>query len=183
MSVSLRRLIVAALAVLSVLAPAVARIVSPENAVKAAFVYNFAKFVDWPAAAFADRDAVLNLCILGRDGLADALKGLDGKTVGDRRIAILRLESGDAVNCHMVYVGRSEVAALDAVVKRISRRHVLTIANTPSFATRGGIINLYTAGDRVHFEINVAAARRAGLRLSARLLELAKIVVDPRDTQ
>jgi len=148
-----------------------------EYRVKAAFLYNFAKFTEWPASSFADPNAPLRICIYGEDPFGAALEGLSGKTVQGRRVEIARpgeLSAGDA--CHLLFISDSEAPNLVRILAELRRRPVLTVADMPGFTDAGGIINLkINDEEKIRFEINLAKARLAGLRLSAKLLSLAEI--------
>lgn len=151
-----------------------------EYRIKAAFLYNFAKFTRWPAASFAAPDAPLRICVYGEDPFGPTLESIAGKTVQGRPVAVARpsdLSAGDA--CHMLFVSESEAANLGRILAALQRRPILTVADMPGFAAAGGIINLkINEEERIRFEINVARARLAGLRLSAKLLSLAEIAQD-----
>lgn len=152
-----------------------------EYQVKAAFLYNFAKFVEWPAAPAGPSPDRLALCIIGQDPFGDVLDQLTkGKTVNGRELVVRRLTgSEEAQGCQMVFIAASERRRIPAILEGLRRADVLTVGETESFAQLGGVINFVRQGDRVHFEINLDAAERAGLRISSKLLSLAKIVRDP----
>ena len=157
--------------------PVQAQSSSSENAVKAAFIYNFAKFVDWRPEAFVNDDTPFTICIWGTDSLKGALALLADKTVRRRPIRVRHLPSdATARGCQIVYVSRSATRNLRTSLRRVSGTHILTIGDTPHFAERGGIINLLRRGDRIGFAINLEAARASELAISAKLLRLAKIV-------
>lgn len=145
--------------------------------VKAAFVYNFIRYVEWPARAFRAADDAITLCIVGSDEAAEATAGLDGKTVRGRRIAVKRVNSAAGIEkCQILFVGRSAKAHARAIVGAVRGLPVLTVADIPGFARSGGAINFVLAEQRIAFEINQTAAERTGLRLSSRLLKMARIV-------
>jgi hypothetical protein len=148
-----------------------------ETAVKAAYVYNFAKFTEWPAGALSAAGGELRLCLVGNDELADALEGIAGKPIGNRRLSVVRAASVGALEgCQMVYVATSEAPRVATLVARLAGRPVLSVGDLSGFAAAGGMIGLVRAGDRVRFEINRGAAERAGLRISSKLLGLAAVV-------
>jgi hypothetical protein len=151
----------------------------PEYLVKAAFLYNFAKFTEWPATAFAGPRAPLRLCVLGADPFGPALESIAGKKVKDRTIVTSRFERADGVEgCHVLFVSASEGERLDGILRSLRDEPVLTVADVPGFARSGGIVNLKTVENKVRFEINLHAGQRAGLRFSSQLLKLAEIVED-----
>lgn len=146
-----------------------------EAEVKAAFVFNFIKFVDWPPSAFQSREDPVLLTILGNDPIGAALSSLDGKLVAGRRVVVRRVPSlSGTERCHVLFVGASEKAALAAVLRGAQRWPVLTVADFEGFPGKGGMIGFVRHNDRVGFEINEEAARRVGLTVSAKLLYLGK---------
>ena len=150
---------------------------SREYLVKAAFLYNFAKFTVWPAKVFADAETPLRLCLLGKDPFQGALDSLAGKTVRKRKLEIHRLTKTSGLGkCHLLFVSASENKRLATILKILRGMPVLAIGDMPNFAHSGGIINLKTVRNKVRFEINVDAAKRAHLKFSSKLLRLAEIV-------
>ncbi len=150
---------------------------SREYRIKAAFLYNFAKFTVWPAAAFADAKAPLRLCVLGKDPFHGALAALEGRTVKNRPIVASRLESTEASEtCHLLFVSASEHGRLATILESLRGMPVLAIGDTPGFARSGGTIRLKIVGNKVRFEINVRAAQHAKLKIDSRLLRLGRIV-------
>ena len=141
--------------------------------VNAAFLYNFAKFVEWPAQAFATPSAPLTLCVLGVDPfgavLDDTLRGqlVAGRTISVRRLA--QVEPG----CHLLFIGGSERNRLSLLTGQLRRASVLTVSEEPGFNESGGMIELFTDRDGVQFNISPKAVERSGLRASARLIALA----------
>jgi hypothetical protein len=150
---------------------------APEYAVKAAFLFNFAKFVEWPDDAFADRSSPLVLCVIGEDPFGDALKSLKGKTVNGRHLAIRYMTTIEELDrCHLLFVCPSEKPVLPKILQTTKGRSILTVGDMGGFAQDGGIINLVKEENRVGIEINLEAAQRSRLKISSKLLALAKIV-------
>ena len=148
-----------------------------EYLIKAVFLYNFAKFTTWPAESFPDPQAPLRLCILGEDAFGAAMESIDGKSIKQRPLAVIRIaQVSDAVRCHILFISTSEEERLRAILDDLRERPILTIADMPDFARAGGTINLKTVEDRIRFDINVDAANAADLRLSSKLLRLGNIV-------
>jgi hypothetical protein len=148
-----------------------------EYEVKAAFVYNFIKFVEWPSHSFTAEDSPFVVGVLGQDPMNDALESLRGKTAQGRKLAVKRFNRmGDLDRCHVLYVGRSEKEQIAAVLKATTNLNVLTVADMKGFAQAGGVVNFITQENRISFEINVGTAERAGLKVSSKLLKLARIV-------
>jgi hypothetical protein len=145
--------------------------------VKAAFLYNFTKFVEWPANAFKDAGDPVTLCILGSDPFGDALDSIKDKTVGGRKFAVRKSLNPESLKgCHIIFVSESERENLPAILIAVRNQHALTVGDMPGFAESGGVINLFIFENKIRFEINVDAAQRTGLTISSQLLKLARIV-------
>jgi hypothetical protein len=150
---------------------------SREYALKAAFLFNFIKFVRWPETAFETPGEPLSLCILGEDPFGDALKSLVDKEVHNRPLAVhTRAAAGSPSACQVVFISREESPDLASVLSQMAGKPVLTVGETPGFAEKGGVINFFTQDQKLRFEINMDAARNAGLEISSNLLKLARIV-------
>lgn len=152
-------------------------VASTEYQVKAAFLYNFAKFVEWPPEALPEgRPFVIG--ILGQDPFGSALdEAAAGRTIRERRIAVRRLSKLDeAADSHILFISESEGEALPRILKRLGSAPVLTVSDLPRFAEQGGMVQLVMEQSRVRFAINVASVERAGLKPSSQLLKLARIV-------
>jgi hypothetical protein len=152
-----------------------------EYQVKAAFLYNFAKFVEWPPSAFGDPKQPLDICVYGHDPFGTALEdALLGKAIGDRRVGLGRaMQFRDLAGCHVVFVSASAHESAADLANRLKGRAVLLVGESEGFAASGGAIQFTIEDNRVHFVINPDAADRAGLKISSKLLALAKIVHDP----
>ncbi len=147
-----------------------------EYAIKAGFLYNFTKFVDWPADAFKDAQSPLVVCIIGKDPFGNKLDVLENKTISGRKVIVRRLAAFDNTEkCQVVFIGRSENDQAPAILKAARTRNILAISETPNFCSSGGMINLFLEGDKVRFEINIRNAEKARLKISSQLLNLAKI--------
>lgn len=155
---------------------------SAEYLIKAGYVYNFAKLVEWPSAARrTDRPMVIG--VLGNDAFAAVLaRVVDGKTIDGRPFVVKQLRISDFRNCgcQILFLGAGESARTDDVIQFQNAASVLTIAEGPEFATRGGVIALALEDSRVRFTVNIDAAARASLNISSRLLTLAHIVHSTR---
>ncbi len=148
-----------------------------EDEVKAAFVYNFAKFVEWPGDKISGQ---VNLCILGESPLGfSALKAIDGRTVQDRPLVTKLLSKPDELkDCHIVFIAASERNKTAQLLKAAHQHHALTVRDIEGFAETGGIIGLIKTGEKIRFEINLLAAKEAGVVISSRLLSLALAIYD-----
>lgn len=151
-----------------------------EYAVKAAFLYNFAKFVEWPADAFRGPREPMTLCVLGEDPLAGEIEQtVGGKTAMGRQIVVRRFtQLAGLEECRILFVSSSEETRFSQVLAAVGNRAVLTVGEEEGFARAGGIISFVVRQNRVRFQIDRAAAARARLNISSRLLELAETVTD-----
>ncbi len=147
-----------------------------ERLLKAAYIYNFAKFTRWPGSE-GGAGSSLHLCLIGEDPLAVELERLSGKRVGEKRLEIKRIAQAAAPGeCHILYVARSLQHGFQQYVTAQASTGVLTVSEISGFARAGGVIELFPEGDRVRFLVNLDAAQGAGLLLSSRLLNLARIL-------
>jgi hypothetical protein len=155
-------------------APGTARAqVASEYDVKAAFLYNFTKFVEWPSAAFDERSD-FQLCVLGEDPFGRSLKVVENEKVAGRGITLLRTPKlEEAEGCHILFISRSERSRISQILLDLGTAPVLTVADTDGFLSHGGIINFKLEGSKVRFEINQEAAERVGIKISSKLLRLA----------
>jgi YfiR/HmsC-like len=149
-----------------------------ENALKAAFVYNFAKFTDWPEELWS-KTTQLRVCVSpGNEGFSKAVMALDAKPpVRGKPVEMRPLtRPEDAAGCQiLVLTGREGLAPW---LRGVRNAPVLTVGEAEGFAAGGGVIGLFTEGDKLRFEINQEAAQRAGLKLSSQVLKLARLVTD-----
>ncbi|MCK9199662.1 MAG: YfiR family protein [Gallionella sp.] len=146
-----------------------------EYEVKAAFIHNIAKFVEWPAASPVSGSA--RLCVAGKDPFGGALDALQGKRIGELSWEIVRVDVGASLKkCRVLFIATSERSRFGQVLEGVANSPVLTVGDTEGYAEQGVMVNLYQEGSNVRFEINLEAVRRAGLRVSSRLLSLARVV-------
>ncbi|HEX7830133.1 MAG TPA: YfiR family protein [Thermoanaerobaculia bacterium] len=154
-----------------------------EYRVKAAFLYKFATYIRWPAATSGTPATTFVIGILGSDPFGASLDDVvRDQTVQGRAIRITRLtRQEDALACDLVFVASSEEANLGKILAFLKEAPVLTVSDVDQFAEKGGMIGLVTTDDnRIRFDINKAVLERAGLKASSQLLQLARIVDDPR---
>ena len=149
--------------------------VHDEYQVKADCLYNFAKFVEWPAQAFPDNRAPVIIGVVGEDPFGSKIEqAINGKFANGRRMGVKRFPNLKSLTfCHILFIGSSEKNNLQQVIAAAGAG-ALTVGETERFTQDGGIINFAIVGSKVHFEINQAAAERAGLRISAKLLSLSR---------
>lgn len=153
-----------------------------EYEVKAAFIYNFARYVEWPSSAFAGPTDPIRLCILGDDPFGEIVdRTLRGKTVAQHPFVVLRIEEIEKTRgCHIVFVSRAESERLGAVLAAVHGRPVMTIVDVEGAVQRGAILNFVLRDGRVRFAVNTGSAQRSGLSLSSQLVKLAIAVArDP----
>jgi hypothetical protein len=154
---------------------------SSEYLIKAGFIYNFAKLVEWPTASFAQPDSPIVIGILGEDPFGATLDRIVAdKKINGRGLAVKRLkwskDSKDLKDCNILFVSTSEKEHIESVIETMKGLPILTIGDAPGFAKRGGVMNFVLEDNKVRFEVNVEAAKHADLTISSRLLTLAKIV-------
>jgi hypothetical protein len=148
-----------------------------EYAVKATYLFNFARFVEWPASLAASRDA-FSICVLGEDPFGRSLDAIlagekiAGKSVVSRRIS----KPQDAAACRIVFISSSEDARLKDLLAALGKVGTLTVSDIPRFSSRGGMIGFISEGNRVRFEVNLTCAQDAGLTMSSELLKVAVAV-------
>jgi hypothetical protein len=144
---------------------------------KAAFVFNFAKFTRWPESTWSNQGDTFRLCIIGDDELAGVLKQLSGRTIQGKEVYILALATEQSPDdCHILHVAESERERVGEILGSVKGKAILTVSDLPGFARQGGMIEMFQTQERVRFHINETNARRVGLVLNSRLLDLADIV-------
>jgi hypothetical protein len=151
-----------------------------EYELKAAMLYNLTHFVEWPASAYPDPQAPLLLCILGKDPFGSILTStLLKKTVNGRPVLLLHPQNDKEVRgCHVLYISSSERKTIAQIFSTLNGSSILTVGEMTQFAAHGGMIQFSLEDQQVHFDINLDATSRAGLKISSKLLQLARIVKD-----
>jgi hypothetical protein len=149
-----------------------------EYELKAAFLYNFIKFTEWPPEEIAKSDQPFVIGVLGKDPFGAALdKVVEGETIFRKPIVTKRFSRlEDAAGVHVLFISSSEGNNLPAILRALDSYSILTVSEIDNFAQRGGVINLKKENERIVFEINIDAAKHAGLSMNAQLLKLAKVV-------
>jgi hypothetical protein len=149
-----------------------------EYQLKAAYLYNLAKFVEWPAASFkSDKDPIV-VCMLGQNRVADALEpALRGKAAGGRPFIIRPVsDAQQASGCQILFVSSSERSRWKSIHLEVSMDGVLTVGEADTFLAEGGIVNFKLDDGKIRIQINVEAAAQKHLQISSKLLSLAEIV-------
>jgi hypothetical protein len=147
-----------------------------EQEVKAAYLYNFAKYVEWPTSAAPEPQWVIG--VLGDAEFGGVLeKMLSGKSVRERPVVARRLQDPqEAAQVHILFIAAAEEPRLPAILKSLEASRALTVSDIDGFAEKGGMIGFRMDGKKVRFDISPQAATRAGLRISSQLLALARVV-------
>jgi len=146
----------------------------PEYRIKAAFLFNFMAYTEWPAEV----GSTLNLCVYGADPFGHDIDELQGKAVGSRAVAVQRRAEGESTDtCQIVFISSAAIDSLPRVLASVRDRAVLTVADSAGAARRGVAINMTVQQGRVSFEANLPAARSGRLQLSSKLLRLATEVI------
>jgi hypothetical protein len=149
----------------------------PEYELKAGFLYNFAKYVEWPAKAFKDKDSPIVIAVIGKDPFGEHLeKTLKDRQAQNRRFTIERYADVDELQpCHILFIPRTEKGR-EEIFKKIEGWPTLTVGEAEGFAVRGGAVNILIEKDRPILEINPEVVERSKLVVQARLLKLATLV-------
>jgi hypothetical protein len=149
-----------------------------EYDLKAAFLFNFAHFIEWPADTFASPNTPIIIGVLGDDPFGPILdKIVEGETVQNRKLVIKRSRQVDDLkDCQVLFISKSEKDRVPQILASLDDASVFTVGEMEGFAQHGGVTNFFLQGKRVRFEINLEAARRRGLKISAQLLDLGSEV-------
>ncbi|MGB5339558.1 MAG: YfiR family protein [Gammaproteobacteria bacterium] len=174
-----RCLVPAILVALLFCAPAFSKaadVLVTEYRIKAAFLYNFTRFVDWPKQATSNND-IFSLCILGTDVFGEYLTPLESKAVNGQALRIRRIEDAAAAgNCQLVFISESSAGDMKNILSKLGKLPVLTVSDADNFTELGGIIQFRLIDNKVRFDVNIDAADNAGLNISSKLLSLANAV-------
>lgn len=147
--------------------------------VKAAYLYNFAKLVEWPAADFASPDAPIRFCVLDDPAFEVELNRIiTGKNISGRPLTVVAVRDAEkSRSCQLLFINSSHDKHLQQILESLQNTSVLTVGESKGFVEQGGIINFINQNDRVQFQVNDKAARQAGIHISSRLLVVAKLVI------
>ncbi len=145
--------------------------------VKAAYLYNFGRFIEWPRVVTA-KSGPFTVCVLGQDPFGSTLDAtMAGETIAGRNVVAKRISTPEeSVNCQILFLSAAEAGRLNKIVEGLDKAAVLTVSDMPQFAQRGGMIQFVLEGNRVRFEVNLIATQHAGLTLSSDLLRVATAV-------
>lgn len=173
----MKRVLGATFSILLSILPSTAQDRPVEYQVKAAFLYNFAKFTDWPDEAFPSKDSAFTICLTDDPFHGAVERTVQGEMWNGRPLSVKQIDSGsDVRGCQVVFISQSAAQKGKEILMAAATAPVLTVGETADFIDAGGIIRFTESGHRIRFEINPDAADRASLRVSSRLLRLADIV-------
>ena len=147
--------------------------VNSESQLKAAFLVNFLKYVEWPAPR-----TTTNLCLFGRDSLGPYLAAYEGKHIGGRELRIRKVSSPEQIaDCQQLFISETEEARFAVVMRWVDKQAILTISDAEAFTREGGAIALVRSEGRLQFDVNADALARAGLRANPQMLRLARQII------
>lgn len=151
--------------------------------VKAAYLYNFGRFVEWPGKVAAAQGGSFTVCVLGQDPFGPRLDAtLAGETIGGKTIVAKRISSAEeSGNCQIIFLSLADDSRLNKIIADLDKKAVLTVSDMPQFVKRGGMIQFVAEGKKVRFEVNLTATQHAGLTLSSELLKVATAVRKDRE--
>lgn len=150
-----------------------------EYQVKAVYLYNFGRFVQWPPNVTANNDSTFTICVLGQDPFGPILDAtfagdsIDGKPVVTRRLS----KPQEAADCRILFINSTERKHLQEILVALDEKAILTVSDMPDFSRQGGMIQFVFDGERVRFEVNLASTKNARLTLSSELLKVARTVI------
>ncbi len=148
-----------------------------ERLLKAAYIYNFAKFTRWPESVFKHRDSPLHLCTIGQNSLSTDLQHLEGKKIKGHMLTVTAIKKArEAKDCQALYIATNNSLNYRHILATIKNWPILTISEASYFARNGGVIQFYRKKGKTHLIINLNAAHKARLEISSRLLILAEII-------
>jgi hypothetical protein len=152
--------------------------ISLEQQVKAVFLFNFAQFVEWPATTFLSPSSPIVIGILGKDPFGSFLQEtIDNEQVNGRPLIIQRYSSvAEVKGCHILFIHASVAPKLDAILKALKGKQVLTVSDLNNFAKQGGMVRFVKESNKVKLRINVNAAKAEGITISSKILRLSEIV-------
>jgi len=152
---------------------------APETSVKAAFLYKFAGYIEWPEKAFAAAEAPFVIGVLGSDDVAaDLGRIVPGRSIAGHPVVVRRLKEGEPLRgVHLLFVGKDESARLSAILKAAQQQGVLAVTESERGLEAGSAINFVVSEDRVGFEVSLEAAEKSGHRISSRMLAVARRVL------
>jgi hypothetical protein len=149
-----------------------------EDQVKAAFLFNFVRYVEWPDEVFDQSESKVKICMFEAEAFGSVVSQIvSGKSVGDRKLEVESIENLEEVEgCHLLYLGSQTGEKHLELTSMLASAPIFTVSDSAGFAERGGMANFFRADNKMRFEMNPTAAKEARLKISSRLLRLARIV-------
>lgn len=183
---SLRPLLIAVAAACAFLANLVLHAQNPrptDYQVKATYLYNFGRFIEWPEKLAAAQGGSFTVCVLGQDPFGPSLDAtLAGETIGGKTVVAKRISSAEeSGDCQILFLSLTDDNRLNKIIADLDKKAVLTVSDMSQFVKRGGMIQFVLEGKKVRFEVNLTATQHAGLTLSSELLKVATAVKRDRD--
>jgi hypothetical protein len=183
---SLRPLLIAVAAACAFLAIPVLHAQNPrptDYQVKATYLYNFGRFIEWPGKVAAAQGGSFTVCVLGQDPFGPSLDAtLAGETIGGKTVVAKRISSAEeSGDCQILFLSLTDDSRLNKIIADLDKKAVLTVSDMSQFVKRGGMIQFVLEGKKVRFEVNLTATQHAGLTLSSELLKVATAVKRDRD--
>jgi uncharacterized protein DUF4154 len=177
------RCIILGLLLISNLTLAAQTPITREFQLKAVFLFNFTQFVEWPASSFSTDRAPLVIGILGKNPFGAYLEEIvSGEKTNGHAITVQYYSDMEEIKtCHILFINMAEEKKVKRIVEGLKGRDILTVGDEPDFSEQGGMIRLFTRENKIKFQVNLEAAKAAGLVLSSKLLRLADIYVPPKN--
>jgi hypothetical protein len=147
-----------------------------EYQIKAGFLFQFTKFIDWPEESIPQ--STLTLCVLGKDPFGPVLDQLQGETVKGRSVEIQRVGMGNIDRCQLLFVSPSEESRMPGILNAVKGKNILTVGEASRFLDQGGMIRFFIQDNKIRFEINNKEAQDSGLKISSKLLKIASRVME-----
>lgn len=148
--------------------------------VKAAFLVNFPKYVDWPASGFANSNSPITVAVFGDDNVANEFQNMihDGLVISGHPVVLKRIQNEAEItaDCHILFIAASEQSRSAAILEKLKGSAVLTVGESANFLDQGGMVNLIPKNRKIRLQVNLTAASQAHLRISSRLLVAADFV-------
>lgn len=145
-----------------------------EYQIKAGFLFQFTKFIEWPSGA--ETGDTFNICVVGKDPFGEILDEIRGEKIKNREVEIKHTGPHGLDGCQLIFISKSEEDRFDKILNSVKGKSILTVSESPEFLGRGGMINFLMSGNKIRFEINDKDAKASGLKISSKLLSIASRV-------
>lgn len=148
----------------------------PENKLKAVFLYNFTRFIDWPAEAFYSSNAPFVIGIIGNDPFGNYIEeAVAGENISGHPIIVKRFQNVKDVACHILYINSNDPETTREILSTLSNRSILTVSDQKNFVKWGGMVRFFSEENKIRLQINNSAAKAAQLNISSKLLAVAQV--------